>query len=74
MPIVQDESGRRGIADSERMTRLGRERHSGDVVAIVGCIVALSAVLGGAALAAWSLATDDERIANTTPQNVSLAY
>ena len=52
-----------------------RPRHGGDVVILLGALLSIFAILGGAALAAWSLSADDARYADTvTSQNVSLTY
>jgi len=41
-----------------------RPRDLADVAVVVGALLSLLAVLGGASFAAWSLSTDNERYAN----------
>jgi hypothetical protein len=54
---------------------LERRRDRADVAIVVGALLSILAVMGGAALAAWSLSTDDERYATAvTAQDVPLSY
>ena len=59
----------------EACNSLERRRSKGDVAIAVGALLSILVVLGGAAVAAWSLSSDDERFATTvTTQNVPLTY
>lgn len=74
MPHAQSEAGDRGSQDPDEAEGLERQRHRDDVVVIVGSLLAVFAVLGGAAFAAWSLSTDNELVATTHPQSDTPAY
>jgi ribosomal protein L18E len=47
--------------------RLERSRQAGDLAVIVGALLSILAVIGGAALAAWTFSADDERLATAAP-------
>jgi hypothetical protein len=51
---------------------LERRRHRADVAIFVGALLSIFAVIAGAALAAWSLSTDDERYATVTTTTTTL--
>lgn len=59
----------------ERYNNLRRPRCAVDVALFVGALLSVLAVLGGAGLAAWSLATENDAHASTvTSQNLPQPY
>jgi type VI protein secretion system component VasK len=45
-----------------------QRRHRGDVAIMVGCALAVLAVMAGAAFLVWSVQTENLQATNTTPQ------
>jgi hypothetical protein len=71
MPTLPARGAQRRTKALDEDAHLERRRHRGDLAILVGSLLAVFAVIAGAAFFAWDLSTDNEQVANATPQIVA---
>ena len=74
MPTLQTEGAERPTKALDGDPYLKRKRCKSDVAILAGLLLAMLAVIGGAAFFAWDLSMSNEQVANTTPQAAPPGY